>query len=567
MQKNAKLFKTIALIIELSVLIAMFVTLYIHSRNSFSYVVSMDELGTNYEEMTYNEDSWSIDAADGESHVGDAYLLYGPGISLTRGTYTIELDYSTSQIQKAVVEADEGVVKTADFFLLSNNKNELSYDFILETNVQGFKFRIKEFMGGDFTLNGMTIRRNNHDIRSLIFVTLCIFFIIDLLMFIPKVRSKYKALSLLLGVAFIASLPLFPTGMMTGSDIIYHLVRIDGIADGLKNGVFPVKMYSIYNDSYGYPVGVFYGDVMLYIPAVLRLVGFTTMTSYKIYIFIVNLITLSISYICGRKMFLSPYKGLLFSIVYTFSTYRLVCVYARAAVGEYTAASFYPIIMLAIWNIYTQDINTKEYKKNAITLAEGMACLIYTHVLSTEMFVLVLGIFALALFKKTFRRETILIYVKAVGVCTLLCMAFIVPFLEYYLFVDLNINHSFDKSYIQNFGCYISDYFVFFKSITGGNYITRRGILTPGLVLMVGFVLGIVLILLKKADKKIIVATSGSAISLFVASNLFPWDLIGDVPFIGSFLASIQFPYRYLEIATCFLSILLILSLDRKSVV
>ena len=112
-------------------------------------------------------------------------------------------------------------------------------------------------------------------------------------------------------------------------------------------------------------------------------------------------------------------------------------------------------------------------------------------------------------------------------------------------------------------GAYVSDYFAVFKSITGGDYYARRGLLTPGLILMAGLIVAIVLIIAHKADEKIKVTTGGAIISLFVASTLFPWDRINGIPVIGNFLVSVQFPYRYIGIAVCFLSILLILVLDK----
>ena len=564
MQKSITTYKHIIVMLEALILVALLIVFFNVKKDGSANELNIAEFGTEYENIaSFDGSSWKIDTEQAEEQVGSGYLLWSNGVSLKRGTYTIVLDYNTSIIQKAVVEADEGVVKTADFFLLSNNKKQVSYDFVLATDVQGFKFRLKEYRGGDFSIDGIKIYRNTHDIRCLIFIYIILSILLDIVLFVHKIQKNKKIIVGVLAIAFIGSLPLFPVGMMTGSDITYHLVRIDGIADGLKSGAFPVKMYSVFNDDYGYPTGVFYGDVTLYFPAILRIIGFTTMCSYKIYIYVINILTLSIAYYCGKKIFEKDYKAILFSIVYTFSTYRLVCVYARAAVGEYTAATFYPIVILAIWNIYTQDVKCKEYKKNAITLAVGMACLIYTHILSTEMFVLALAILVLSLFKKTFRLETISVLLRSVLICGILCLAFIVPFLEYYVGLDIMVKHAMDKSYIQNYGCYISDYFAFFKSITGGNYETRRGILTPGLILMAGLVLGIILIATRKANQRIKVATYGSIISLFVASTIFPWNLINSLPIIGPFLVTVQFPYRYLEIAVCFLSILLIFAIEQ----
>ena len=37
------------------------------------------------------------------------------------------------------------------------------------------------------------------------------------------------------------------------------------------------------------------------------------------------------------------------------SAYRLTCVYTRAAVGEFTAMVFFPLVLLGLYGIYTSD--------------------------------------------------------------------------------------------------------------------------------------------------------------------------------------------------------------------
>ncbi len=555
--------KWLCVVIEIIVLIILLFSMFSRIKGNNEIPINLGTMVTAHDEVKFDGTAWALKSENANALVGDDHIIYGPGLSLEKGSYTLVLNYQTTKIQKGVVEAAEGVLDTADYFLLSNNKNEVRYDFWLSTDVEGFQFRLKEYLGGDFQLNGITIIRNTHDIRCIIIVWICFSIILNILLFSNKYKKHSREIAIILYTAFVASLPLFANGMMCGNDIRYHLVRIEGIADGIRNGVFPVKMYSVYNDSYGYPVGIFYGDVMLYVPAILRLIGFTIMQSYKAYIVMINILTTAIAFYCGKKMFRSDVKAGVFSLAFTLSTYRLVCLYARAAVGEYSAFCFYPIVILAIWNIYTQDVKNKEYGKNSLILALGMTGLIYNHILSTEMFVMSLILVALALVKKTFRKETIYVYIKAVVICGVICLAFIIPFLEYYMGVDIMIKHKFAKSYIQSQGAYISDYFAFFKSITGGDYPNRRGILTPGLVLMVGLVIAFALIVSKKADKKIKFLAGGSVVSLLVASNVFPWNAINDIPIIGSFLVSVQFPYRYIGVSVCFLSVLLVLVLDR----
>ena len=562
--KNKKsLFKSIVLIVELIGLVVLTFIMIMRLNENNTTAIELDNLSSGVDAMGYDGTVWHIDLEDGNEAEDAEDLLYGPGINLESGTYTISIDYSGTEINKGVVEVDEGIIDTADFFLLSNNKHHVSYDFSLKTDVEGFSFRIKKFYGGEFTLNKLTIIRNTHDIRTAIFIWVVLSLLIDAYLYFNIVRSNIRTIGIICGIALVASLPLFAQGIMTGDDIRFHFLRIEAIAAGLKSGDFPVRMYPLYNDGYGYPIAVFYGDTLLYFPALLRIIGFTTLQSYKAYIFFINLLTATISYFCGKRIFKKNIAGFVFSMAFTLSTYRFLCLYARASVGEYSATCFYPIVILAIWNIYTQDSKEKAYKNNSIILAIGMAGIIYNHVLSTEMMVLTIFILAMAFFKKTFRKDTILVYIKAIALCFCISAAFIIPFVEYYTQLPLMLKTSITSDYIQDSGVYLSEYFAFFNSITGGDYVNRRGLITPGLVLIAGLLVGIYLIIIKKDSKEIRVLTVGSLVSLFVASTICPWNRIYEIPVIGPILVTVQFPYRYIGIAICFMCVLLGLVLEK----
>ena len=548
------------LAVELIVFCILVGIMLAHRASCTVYSADLKEFTTENDSMVFDGETWHIDVANGDRFAGNDKLIHiaSPNISLARGTYTIVVNYSSTEIQKGVIEAGSGTVEASDYFILSNNTKEVRYDFAAATPVKDFRFCIKEYAGGEFELLNLQIIRNSHDIRVAIFSWLVLSLLFNAFYFSKRIKNSKKTFLIVCVIGLLASLPLFSKGMMTGNDIRFHLLRIEAIASGIKSGELPVRMYSVFNDGYGYPVGIFYGDLLLYVPAVLRIIGFTVMQSYKLFIFMINIMTAAIAYLCGRRMFKTKAVAYIFATAFTLSTYRLICVYARSAVGEFAATCFYPIVMLAVYKIYTEKVESDKYKKNAIWLAIGMTGLIYTHILSTEMAIIVLFIVALVNYKKTFRAETIKTYLKAVIICVALSASFIVPFIEYYTSVNTMLDSDeFKSTYIQDSGAYISEYFSFFKSITGGNYPNRRGLMTPGLLLMLALVLGIYLWAKKKANKTIKFTVVGAVLCLFVASNVFPWNKIYEIPALGPVLVSVQFPYRYTGMAVCFLSLLL----------
>ena len=77
----------------------------------------------------------------------------------------------------------------------------------------------------------------------------------------------FIALAVLIGSA-----PALKTTFVIGHDGTYHMARLLNLADGLKNGQFPVRMGGFAYDGYGGVMSVFYPDTFLY-PFALMLLG------------------------------------------------------------------------------------------------------------------------------------------------------------------------------------------------------------------------------------------------------------------------------------------------------
>lgn len=364
-----------------------------------------------------------------------------------------------------------------------------------------------------------------------------------------------------------ASLPVFIYGFSYGHDWYFHLYRIDSIAQGLLDGQFPVRMNGVINNDYGYPVSIFYGDLLLYFPALLRVVGFTLDFAYKAYIVLINFLTEYSAYWCFSK-FLSSKKALLGATAYVLASYRLVDIYIRTAVGEYTAMLFFPLVFLSMMAIYHPEEKTTD-KKAVVWLAVSMTGLLYTHLLSVEMVVIIISIVALVEYRKTFTKRCLLIYTKAAALTLVLGASYWVPFLDYYVSADTAISTSAGEAKEIGYAAvYINDYFAFFRSYYGLAAVNEqeRMQLTPGLALMGALLLALYVLWVKKEKipslgKLILI----SALILWLASNLFPWNWWAKSTPIGNFMSQVQFPWRYIGIACVPLAFILGYLFDRSA--
>ena len=114
--------------------------------------------------------------------------------------------------------------------------------------------------------------------------------------------------------------------------------------------------------------------------------GFTMQNAYKLFVVLVNLATVIVSYYSFRVIFKRAELALVAAIMYSMSLLRLVDLYQRGAVGEFTALIFLPLIVAGLWKIYAVPVDDKNYSRLWIMPVIGYFGVIESHVLSTEIF-------------------------------------------------------------------------------------------------------------------------------------------------------------------------------------
>lgn len=495
------------------------------------------------------------------------WVLYGPYMALDKGYYTVDIDYNTDNDCTMDVHSNDfaDYIVSGDIVLNSQSTHK-RFNIRLKDEVDDLELRVKYGGYGYLEVNSIKITEDTAGIRKDAFTAFAVVLFLMVCWLCRKRIEKNKAAITAIAVlTFLSCVPEMTLGMCTGHDGTFHLLRIEGLAEGLRQGEFPVRMQTNWMEGYGYPVSIYYGDILLYIPALLRIIGFSVTQSYKVYLFLINLGTTIAAYICFDKIVKNSKAALFGTAGYLFATYRLTNVYVRLAVGEYSAMLFLPLVLLAVYNIYTGDEKAlKNYMKNAVLLAVGMTGLVQTHLISVATVSIILVIICVLMIKKTLRKNTLLVYAAAVGLTVAMNLFFLVPFLDYSQNVAVEVLDESEEiaETIQGMGAYISQYFMLYQRAygTSGSNIGDRMALTPGIALMAVLFVGIYFSI-KHNDKMIRFVTLMSVLTLWMASNLFPWNfIINHVPLMG-WISKIQFPWRFLPIAQLFMSLLLCLLL------
>lgn len=238
-------------------------------------------------------------------------------------------------------------------------------------------------------------------------------------------KNKKKTLIFILVLTLLSSIPVFIfPGIKQGDDTYFHLSRILALSKNIKEFNFFQGVYPGYFDNYGYANGLFYPDIFLYIPACLTALGVNLIVSYKLFLILINFFSILSMYICIKGISNNKYPSTLGSIIYAFSSYRLVDMYERAALGETLAFVFLPLVIYGIYEIIFKDKNKFYF------LVIGMSGLIFTHIISTYIIGIILTILCLLNIKKILKEKRLKYIIISAIITLLITSYFLIPMLE-----------------------------------------------------------------------------------------------------------------------------------------
>ena len=533
------------------------------------------ESGIYMEEFLGEEGGYYID----NSMEYDGKSITTVPVTLPRGSYRITMHYKTEESGQTYwfTSENELDIPIWDRQVEGLDAEKDSMTVPLDTNYEIENFQISFQYGGNnyLLVQNVSIEQTRKQERVQLFGAILIIILLEICIKVRKdmwwsslpTEKKICFLSLV-GIVLLASIPLWNDYIYTGHDLQFHLIRIEGIRQGLLDGQFPVRMQPAWLNGKGYAAGIFYGDTLLYIPAFLRLIGFSLPMAYKSYIFLMNVATAFISWICFRKIFGKNYAALLSAALYTLAPYRLSCIYIRAAVGEYTALLFYPIIFYGLYQIFTKDTGEDSYKKCWLIPAIGYAGLIQSHIISCEMAAVFTIMTCLFMWKKVIQPKRFLELVKTVAGMILFSLWFLIPFLDY-MRDNLQVKQTSDFAGLQKRAAFLSELFSPFfmgQGVSDNIYdrVGKTGNLSYaiGLPLLLAGILFLVYYLVSKEKENSrvqrlgVFSLVGAIIAIFMCSNCFPYDKLASLNEGLEFaVKNLQFPWRFEGMAGLFLAV------------
>jgi hypothetical protein len=384
---------------------------------------------------------------------------------------------------------------------------------------------------------------------------------------LPGVHPRMAAMLLCLGaITLFCSGPMFSNQLLGGDDLVFHLHRIEGLAEELKLGMqFPVYLQSDWFGGEGYPVSTFYCDLFLVLPALLRLAGLPLQGAYQVYAVAVNALTAVTAWWAFRHIFHSDAAGVLGSGLYCLAPYRLTDLYRRAALGEYTALAFVPLVLAGLWDIFTMDTRDARYKTSWIPVALGFWGLLQSHLISTEICGLATLLLCVCLLRRTLRGKTFAALCKAAGAALAASAWYLVPLADYMSKKGFIVTDKTTHQDIQSSGSFFGQLVQVFASGSGSGKNLQEGlqgdmVQTPGAALLLAGLLFLLYVVLRQAESASPAWYAGRAAAIGGGAALLcclwttPWNLMFSLPVIGRLFYTVQFPWRYLGLACLLLA-------------
>lgn len=226
---------------------------------------------------------------------------------------------------------------------------------------------------------------------------------------------------------FIFSSSIFVDFQIHSDDIFFHLNRIQGLKDAFLDGQFLPKIYPYTNNGYGYANSLFYCDIFFYPAAILYMLGFSLVISYKIMLFTYIIIgTILVNYL-ANKLFKNNFK-LIFIImsIYCLNPYRYIVCFYRSAFSEFLAITFLPIVIYSFIEIFYN------HKNRPVMTAMALSLILLSHNISFIFISIIYVILYLVYFitSKSNRKDITILTLKVMILGFLITMFYTLPMLE-----------------------------------------------------------------------------------------------------------------------------------------
>ena len=319
-------------------------------------------------------------------------------------------------------------------------------------------------------------------------------------------------------------------------DQLFHIARLSGLKNIFTN---PIS-FSTYH-GVGNGVNFFYPWLTFYPAEIFSGILHSEFKGMVVFLLLLTYLTFVLSYYPAKRYLKwNTKRSIIFSFLWTFSTYRGLNFFNRTDIGELLATIYIPVLVMSFIDL----IKNKNYN-NWIIIAISMSLILFSHILSTLIVTFILILILLINYISIRNIRIWWSLLKAVIITSLLTIGFWMPMLQQMKYIPIT----------RPFVAILEDWAININDMIGNSM--NSNYLLPNVGVIVIFIVSISLIKFKKLsvdEKKTLIIV---LVLLWGCTKAFPWQI-----FQSTFVNYIQFPWRLMMFASFFAYLLGAILLD-----
>lgn len=203
--------------------------------------------------------------------------------------------------------------------------------------------------------------------------------------------NKYFIRKILYVIIFVvASLPIACAYVMNGGEILLWLARIEEVKAGLQSGDINLFVSAELTATYGGQAYALNSNLWFILPALMRLIGISITSTYRIYMLLLNLITLFSTKYFFETLFEDKNTAVVGILLYMTCPYQIFISYDKGNLGLICAWMLLPLF----WGGLLRVVRSEKSWVNYIITAIAFAGIGYADV---RILMIVVGTSALAI--------------------------------------------------------------------------------------------------------------------------------------------------------------------------
>lgn len=257
-------------------------------------------------------------------------------------------------------------------------------------------------------------------------------------------KRKINLLALLFIISLLPCISVLRTGVYESGDFNIHIFRSMDFFKSLTEGNIMPSWASNLNAEYGYPLFIFNYTLPYYIISFFHLIGFTFITSMKLFLFINIVFSAIFAYIFGKNKFKNDLTAFAIGVFYVFFPYHLVALHFKVTIGEILAFTLVPLYFLFI-DRFIKEKNIKFVLASSVIL--GLIAI--SHIFIAIFLAPITFFYLIISFKKL--KFSVISSFAIIIITSLISLYQLLPSLifKYYLlttYIPVNLSHVFSPS-------------------------------------------------------------------------------------------------------------------------